>query len=375
MIAIENNRALGAEWRPSPNIGGRMEPQLIVLHETAGRLAHGNSADWLCNPRAKVSAHFTVERDGSIIQLVDCDRVAWHAGASEYQGRANCNGYAIGIEIVGPGALRRAGDVCIAAGFNQSWPIDECVERDSAAHGGKRWWLPFTQEQIAATEALVAALLAAYPRIADVVGHYEISPGRKVDPSPLYPIDACRMLCLGREPPPDDKIVRAAQSRLLELGYDVGAVDGLAGPKLRGRIRDFQDQNGLAITGELDDATVDRLSREDAVEMTTGTRAAATKADVATPATKAGKRAAEATGAFAVADAIGGATDAIGKASKAKGAGEQVSGLLTWATSPGGLRTLGVIAACGAIWWAINNIEWQKLRDHMRGFVTAGGAK
>lgn len=373
MIAIEKHRALGAEWRPSPNIGGRMEPQLIVLHETAGRLTHGNSADWLCNPRAKVSAHFTVERDGSIIQLVDCDRVAWHAGPSEYQGRANCNGYAIGIEIVGPGALRRAGDVCIAAGFNQSWPIGECVEVDSAAHGGKRWWLPFTPEQIAATEALVAGLLEAYPRIADVVGHYEISPGRKVDPSPLYPIDACRMLCLGRETMPDDNVVRAAQARLIELGYDVGAVDGLVGPKLRGRLRDFQEQNGLAITGELDDATVDRLSREDAAEMTTGTRAAATKADVATPATKAGKRTTEAGIAFVGADAIVGASEAVTKASKAKSAGEQFTALGNWALTPGGIRTIILLVALGAIWWSINNIEWQKLRDHVRGFVTAGG--
>lgn len=373
MITIENHRALGAEWRPSPNVGGRMEPQLIVLHETAGRLTHGNSADWLCNPSAKVSAHFTVERDGSIIQLVACDRVAWHAGKSEWEGRANCNGFAIGIEIVGPGMLRRAGNECIATGFNQSWPVDDCVEVDSAAHGGKRWWLPFTQEQIDATEALVAGLIAAYPRITDVAGHYEVSPGRKVDPSPLYPIRACKALCADRPAMPDSRIIEAAQARLLELGYDVGKVDGLAGPKLRGRVRDFQEQNALPITGELDDATMARLGAEDAVEMTTGTRAAATKADVATPATKAGKRSTEAGIAFVGADAIVSASDAVTKAGKAKSAGEQVTKLGEWALTPGGIRTIILLVALGAVWWAINNVEWQKLRDHMRGFVTAGG--
>ncbi len=370
MITIENHRALGAEWMPSRHVGGRMEPQLIVLHDTSDRLTPGKSAKYLCdNPRG-VSAHFVVEVDGTVVQLVSCDRVAWHAYPSEWQGRQGCNGFAIGIEICNPGPLKRRGDRAIAW-FGESWPVDDCVEVDSTAHGGKRWWLPFTQVQIDATEALVAGLIAAYPRITDVAGHYEVSPGRKVDPNPLYPIRACKALAADRPAMPDKRIIEAAQARLLELGYDVGKVDGLAGPKLRGRVRDFQDQNGLAITGELDDATMARLGAEDAVEMTTGTRAAATKADVATTATTVGKRATEVTGAFVMADAVNGATDAISKASKAKGAGEQVSGLLTWAGSPGGIRTIIVIAGCGAIWWAINNVEWQKLRAHVKGFVSS----
>ena len=77
--------------------GGRLEPTLIVLHDTAGRLAKGSSVAWLCNPKAKASAHLVVERDGSVTQLAEFDPpVAWHAGQSSWRGRSGCNAFAIG---------------------------------------------------------------------------------------------------------------------------------------------------------------------------------------------------------------------------------------------------------------------------------------
>ena len=109
MFDIVNGRLTiagkAAPFVRTPNQGGRLEPTLIVLHDTAGRLAKGSSVAWLCNPKAKASAHLVVERDGSVTQLVEFDRVAWHAGQSSWRGRSGCNAFAIGIEIVNPGKL------------------------------------------------------------------------------------------------------------------------------------------------------------------------------------------------------------------------------------------------------------------------------
>ena len=66
-----------------------------------------NRLDWDAHPYfqtirgAEVSAHFFIQRDGSLIQFVSADQRAWHAGASSWQGRSNCNDYTIGIELEG----------------------------------------------------------------------------------------------------------------------------------------------------------------------------------------------------------------------------------------------------------------------------------
>jgi AmpD protein len=66
-----------------------------------------NRLDWDEHPYfesirgLQVSAHFLVRRSGHLLQFVSCDRRAWHAGASSWRGRANCNDYSIGIELEG----------------------------------------------------------------------------------------------------------------------------------------------------------------------------------------------------------------------------------------------------------------------------------
>jgi AmpD protein len=97
----------------------------------------------------KVSAHFLVRRDGEVIQFVPCEKRAWHAGQSSWQGRQACNDFSIGIELEG---------------------TDE---------------LPFADAQYAALNALLDAIKARYP-IAGVSGHSEIAPSRKTDPGPHF---------------------------------------------------------------------------------------------------------------------------------------------------------------------------------------------
>jgi len=97
----------------------------------------------------KVSAHFLVRRCGEVLQFVECDKRAWHAGVSSWLGRERCNDFSIGIELEG------------------------CDE------------LPFEDAQYCALAALTKALKTRYP-ISGVVGHADIAPGRKTDPGPLF---------------------------------------------------------------------------------------------------------------------------------------------------------------------------------------------
>ncbi len=96
----------------------------------------------------RVSAHLLIDRDGLVTQYVPFHQRAWHAGVSEYQGRAACNDFSIGIELEG------ADDV------------------------------PYAPVQYAALAVVIRALLAAYPGLDRdrIVGHSDVAPGRKTDP-------------------------------------------------------------------------------------------------------------------------------------------------------------------------------------------------
>jgi len=97
----------------------------------------------------KVSSHFFIRRDGSVIQYVSADQRAWHAGLSCFRGRDKCNDFAIGVELEGSDVQ------------------------------------PYAEPQYAALAALTVALQQRYP-LSDVQGHEHIAPGRKTDPGPLF---------------------------------------------------------------------------------------------------------------------------------------------------------------------------------------------
>ena len=89
-------------WVGSPNFNKRVRPNditAITIHSTANSTLQG-VIDWFNNPNAQVSAHYTIGKDGTIVQhVLDSDR-AWHAGNSVWQGRQSCNDFCIGIELV-----------------------------------------------------------------------------------------------------------------------------------------------------------------------------------------------------------------------------------------------------------------------------------
>lgn len=167
--------AIGADgWWPaarryeSPNFNARpvgTAIDLIVLHNISlppGQFGGHHIADLFTNRLdfhvhaattdlrgLEVSSHFLVRRDGAVVQFVSCGARAWHAGASSYAGRDNCNDFSVGIELEGSDVV------------------------------------PFSSDQYASLARLVAALVARYP-IAAVQGHEHIAPGRKSDPGPCF---------------------------------------------------------------------------------------------------------------------------------------------------------------------------------------------
>jgi N-acetylmuramoyl-L-alanine amidase len=137
----------------SPNhearVGG-VSPQLLVLHYTgmaSGRLA----VDWLCNAESRVSCHYLVDDDGTIVQMVDEDRRAWHAGTSSWHGETDINSFSIGIEI------------------------------QNLGHGGGCPAFPKVQMQrVAALSLDIMQRHGLTP--AQVLAHSDVAPGRKIDP-------------------------------------------------------------------------------------------------------------------------------------------------------------------------------------------------
>ena len=88
---------------PSPNFNERSGPvSMIVLHYTG--MEDGPSAiRRLCDPEAKVSAHYVVTEEGEVLRLVDESKRAWHAGRAHWRGISDVNSASVGIEIVNPG--------------------------------------------------------------------------------------------------------------------------------------------------------------------------------------------------------------------------------------------------------------------------------
>ena len=87
--------------QPSPNCGprrGGLRPRLIVLHYTAMASAQA-ALERLCDPSSEVSAHYLISERGDVIQLVEEDQRAWHAGQGEWAGLDDINSRSIGIEL------------------------------------------------------------------------------------------------------------------------------------------------------------------------------------------------------------------------------------------------------------------------------------
>lgn len=198
-----NGHSDTAKWVASPNLyPGANSREIIVMHYTAGYSA-SSAVNTFKDKGSKASAHFVVEVDGTITQMVSTNDRAWHAGGGYYEGRPKVNNFSIGIEIVNPGYHYPDG-----AGGYLNWakkPIKPALLKPfpgmTEAHdpwtgSSKLSWPNYPEAQLDAVEDLTRALLEAYPSIRDVVGHRDVDGVRKkkVDPGPAFPLRRFRRL-------------------------------------------------------------------------------------------------------------------------------------------------------------------------------------
>ncbi|MDP2831760.1 MAG: N-acetylmuramoyl-L-alanine amidase [Pseudomonadota bacterium] len=183
----------------SPNKGGVMQPRWLVMHYTAGRSAE-SSISWLVNPQAKASAHLVIGRDGKITQLVPFNVVAWHAGASIWQGVSGLNHLTTGIELDNVGRLDHIAGKWISP-LKIVVPDDQvrvARHKNDAPGLPPSGWQTYTPEQIDAAFSVSQALIAHYG-LQDIIGHDDIAPGRKSDPGPDFPLASLRARLFGRQ--------------------------------------------------------------------------------------------------------------------------------------------------------------------------------
>ncbi|MFK7843503.1 MAG: N-acetylmuramoyl-L-alanine amidase [Sphingorhabdus sp.] len=143
---------------PSPNYDERSLPVSILVMHYTGMKDAASAINWLANPEAKVSAHYVVTEDGQIVQMVDEEKRAWHAGRGSWRGITDVNSASVGIEIVNPG---------------HEWG-----------------YVPFPEEQMVSVVQLAQEIVQRHNILpANVIGHSDLAPARKQDPGELFDWD------------------------------------------------------------------------------------------------------------------------------------------------------------------------------------------
>jgi N-acetylmuramoyl-L-alanine amidase len=232
-----------AEVRVSPNFGPRRDgvrPDIVLLHYTGMETGH-SAAAWLCDPVSEVSAHYLVEEDGHVMQMVRESDRAWHAGKGSWRGRADINSNSIGIEIVNPGH---------AFGYPD-----------------------FPDRQIDSVIELCRGIVDRHDiRPERVLAHSDVAPGRKVDPGEKFPWPTLFAAGVGHlvEPAPiaggrflthgdRGEPVEALQSMLALYGYGIeitGEFDALTKTVVEAFQRHFRPAR---IDGVADRSTIETL--------------------------------------------------------------------------------------------------------------------
>lgn len=183
---------------PSPNFEDRRAGpvDMLLIHYTGMHHA-ADSLARLCDPAAKVSAHYLIDEKGHTFALVPEDKRAWHAGVAFWAGESDVNSRSIGIEL--------------------------------ANRGHELGYEAFPEAQMAALIGLAKDILARHPiPPARVLGHSDVAPTRKMDPGEKFDWARLATEGIGLYPPeglpkkPED----AERARFLEnlrrFGYGIG---------------------------------------------------------------------------------------------------------------------------------------------------------
>ncbi|MCR9135609.1 MAG: N-acetylmuramoyl-L-alanine amidase [Alphaproteobacteria bacterium] len=234
-----------AEPHPSPNFGvrrGGLVPDMLVLHYT-GMDSADSALQWLCTEESQVSAHYLVYEDGRIVQMVEEDKRAWHAGQSHWRGQTDLNSLSIGIEIANRGHEAGSPDFPMAQ-------IDAVVHL--CQNCAERW--------------------AIVPE--RIVAHSDIAPQRKADPGEKFPWRSLfengvghfvEPSCAGGgrffQPGDAGQPIEALQAMLLLYGYGLeinGKYDEMTAAVVTAFQRHFRPSR---VDGIADAATIETLHR------------------------------------------------------------------------------------------------------------------
>jgi N-acetylmuramoyl-L-alanine amidase len=179
----------------------RGRPVGILLHYTAGGAAVERLAG---KGDSNVSCHFTVDRDGKPYQCGDLDQRLWHAGVSHIGGMTGLNDWYIGIEQANFGFWREERGLPPLSKVKEEW-----VFKAHKNESSPRYWEPYGEALLKTTEAICRWLLAEIPSIKNIHGHDDVSPGRKADPGPAFPMNRFRNLLMpdSDSKPPRYKVV------------------------------------------------------------------------------------------------------------------------------------------------------------------------
>ena len=148
---------ISLNYSPNFNVNKRLKKNIkfIIIHYT-GMHNELSALNRLCDIKSKVSAHYFIKKNGSVLNLVPPIYEAWHAGKSSWKGLNSLNKYSIGIEI------------------------------QNSGHENK--YENFSKKQIISIKKLLKYLINRYKiNLKNVLGHSDIAPDRKKDPGEKFP--------------------------------------------------------------------------------------------------------------------------------------------------------------------------------------------
>ena len=183
-IALQNG--ISTEWISSVNFNLR-KPNFIIIHHTA-QDSLAQTLKTFTITKTQVSAHYVIAEDGRVVQMVNDYLRAWHGGNAIWGKNSDINSGSIGIELDNNGVQ------------------------------------PFSDQQIISLLALLTKLKKDYNiPVQNILGHADIAPTRKKDPSALFPWKLLAINGFGIWP--DDVIELApldfnVEQGLRIIGYD-----------------------------------------------------------------------------------------------------------------------------------------------------------
>ncbi|GAB3647543.1 N-acetylmuramoyl-L-alanine amidase [Echinicola sediminis] len=146
----KDTTSLNDLWIGTTNFSIR-KPNFVIIHHTAQDSLE-QTIHTFTLPRTQVSSHYVIGRDGTVVQMLNDYFRAWHAGRGKWGHDTDLNSSSIGIEL---------------------------------DNNGKE---PFSEPQIQSLLKVLKRLKEDYNiPTANFIGHSDIAPSRKVDPSTYFP--------------------------------------------------------------------------------------------------------------------------------------------------------------------------------------------